>query len=493
MTAVESEDPRLRVVGFGTGGAIALPLATPQLHSLRTERWDQLDPAFTPDTDSAFVRGVDSAQRSLRQPLPIVLDVSVGGAAVLASTGSVKAALVGAAGLLAGGLLVGLWKYRSSLEAQGVSFYLKPAGVAAGVSGAITAAAGLGIDRAATVGLSLIGILTVLHLALWLLLARARRRGAGLRPALVVGPADPVDVVRHRISMYPESGLRVVAVHHPRSDDGLSAHHDQALVDELITLHGVEHVVCVASHTDAAVFKDFVRFAAGRVDFSLVFPLSRLARSFSHVGDLNVAAVPMRTSWGTQAAKRIFDTTIAALLLIALSPLLALIAIAVRLGDPGPAIYKQHRPGRNGRTFTIYKFRSMRHAPAQIGFLNRDDVDKLCFKIDNDPRITPVGKWIRRYSLDELPQLWNVLRGDMSLVGPRPLAFSLDQFDQRAAIRHRVRPGITGLWQVSGANALTDGDMFDLDMSYVVNRSFGLDLLLIAKTIPTLMVRRAPY
>jgi lipopolysaccharide/colanic/teichoic acid biosynthesis glycosyltransferase len=117
----------------------------------------------------------------------------------------------------------------------------------------------------------------------------------------------------------------------------------------------------------------------------------------------------------------------------------------------------------------------------------------LLFKLQDDPRITPVGLLIRRLSIDELPQLFNVLKGDMSLVGPRPLPVGADEFEQQAMGRHALLPGITGLWQVEGANALTYFDMIDLDLTYVVTRSFAVDLWILARTLPALLVRRSPY
>jgi exopolysaccharide biosynthesis polyprenyl glycosylphosphotransferase len=459
-----------------------------------------------------WIRALDSTQRSLRQPVPVALDaaamttvlvvVGLAGAAPTARLGPPAAihapaaagsVLAGLLAYLAAGMLFGQWKYRSTLEAQGLLWYLKPAALASVSSALAALAAGASPARSTVVAVAGVATLGVVHLVLWLALGQARRRGRALRRALVVGPPSQVSVVEHRLSLYPEAGLRPVASYHPEADEWASPAQGKARVQELIGRHRVEHIICVASHTDAAIFKDFVRFASGRVDFSFVFPLSRLSQAFSHMGDLNVAAVPMRSSWGSEAAKRVFDVVASALALILLAPLLLAVAVAVRIGDPGPVIFRQLRPGRGGRPFTIYKFRSMRHeASVQPEFLSRDETGSFGFKFAGDPRVTPVGAFIRRFSLDEMPQLWNVLKGDMSLVGPRPLAFSPDDFDLRAQIRFRVRPGITGLWQVSGANALADGDLFDLDMSYVVNRTFGLDILLVLKTIPTVLVRRAP-
>ncbi|MHB1533934.1 MAG: sugar transferase, partial [Acidimicrobiales bacterium] len=195
------------------------------------------------------------------------------------------------------------------------------------------------------------------------------------------------------------------------------------------------------------------------------------------------------------ATKRVFDVVASFVILVLSSPLFLCIALAIRAGGRGPVIFRQKRVGHHSHLFRCYKFRSMvvdaedhRHA-----HLTENVNSGLLFKLEDDPRITRVGAVIRRFSFDELPQLWNVLKGDMSLVGPRPLPVDPSEFDVEAQVRHQVLPGITGLWQVHGANALPYPDMLDLDLAYVTTRSLGVDLLLLAKTIPALLVRRAAY
>jgi lipopolysaccharide/colanic/teichoic acid biosynthesis glycosyltransferase len=229
----------------------------------------------------------------------------------------------------------------------------------------------------------------------------------------------------------------------------------------------------------------------------VVLPLARLvaAHTKAHVGDVGLMPIHLRASWGSGTAKRLFDVLVAGFLVLLLAPVLALTAAAIRLGDPGPAIFRQRRVGKDGSTFTILKFRSMvLDAEARRDdYLHRNVNRGLLFKLDRDPRITAVGAFIRRTSIDELPQLFNVIKGDMSLVGPRPLPVDPDDFDAAAQVRHRVLPGITGLWQVKGANALSYSDMLDLDMTYVATHSFGVDIGLLVRTIPAVFIRRAPY
>ncbi|MGB4137488.1 MAG: sugar transferase [Microbacterium sp.] len=184
-------------------------------------------------------------------------------------------------------------------------------------------------------------------------------------------------------------------------------------------------------------------------------------------------------------AKRSFDILGAALLLIVLSPLLIALALLVRR-DGGPAIFRQHRIGLNGRRFEMWKFRSMVvNAEDQLpGLLDQTDGNGVLFKMKTDPRVTPVGRWLRRHSLDELPQLFNVLRGSMSLVGPRPpLASEIELYDHRMHRRFLVRPGITGLWQVNGRSDLSWDDSVRLDLFYVENWTLAGDLIILWRTL----------
>ncbi len=202
-----------------------------------------------------------------------------------------------------------------------------------------------------------------------------------------------------------------------------------------------------------------------------------------------------------EAAKRALDVVLAAALLLVLSPLLLVIALLVRATSPGPALFRQTRLGRGERPFTILKFRTMwlggddsvhRRYVAQLltetspPFGGRPGL----YKLVGDPRVTPLGALLRRTSLDELPQLVNVLRGEMSLVGPRPATpWEVELFQPRHRARFLVKPGITGLWQVSGRNRMTMREALELDVRYVETRSLRLDLAIIWRTIPTVLRR----
>jgi exopolysaccharide biosynthesis polyprenyl glycosylphosphotransferase len=196
------------------------------------------------------------------------------------------------------------------------------------------------------------------------------------------------------------------------------------------------------------------------------------------------------------ALKRTFDLIGATLLLIALSPLLALIALAVRFSSRGPILYHSTRRGIGQRPFACLKFRTM-HTDAeqrQADLEELNEADGALFKIRKDPRLTPVGRVLRRFSLDELPQLVNVLRGDMSLVGPRPLPErDYDMLEDWHRKRYLVLPGITGLWQVSGRAELDFDDLVHLDFIYLERWSLALDLTILVKTIPAVISRRGAY
>lgn len=194
----------------------------------------------------------------------------------------------------------------------------------------------------------------------------------------------------------------------------------------------------------------------------------------------------------TRTAKRIFDVSVSAACLLVLLPLLLFIALLVRLDSPGPALYRQTRVGWRGRTFSMYKFRSMVVDADQklndlLGSMIDESTHGVLFKVRNDPRVTRVGRFLRKHSLDELPQLWNVLVGTMSLVGPRP-PLPTAEGDDSLARRLAIRPGITGLWQITAGSSLTESEKNQLDLYYVENWSLLGDLLVLWRTIKVLFI-----
>lgn len=188
--------------------------------------------------------------------------------------------------------------------------------------------------------------------------------------------------------------------------------------------------------------------------------------------------------------KRLTDMVASLLGLIVLSPLFVLLAVLIKLEDPkGPVFFKQQRVGKNERVFYMYKFRSMVHNAEELleQLLSRNEVSGAMFKMKNDPRVTKIGRLIRKTSLDELPQLWNVVRGDMSLVGPRPpLPREVEEYSLYDKQRLHVTPGCTGLWQVSGRNSVGFEEMVEMDLEYIRKRKYWYDIKIILKTVKLL-------
>jgi len=187
---------------------------------------------------------------------------------------------------------------------------------------------------------------------------------------------------------------------------------------------------------------------------------------------------------------------VAGLGLLLLAPLLVAVALAVKLTSPGPVVFRQERIGLRSRPFTLLKFRTMVVGADRLldTLREHNEADGPLFKLRHDPRVTRVGRILRRYSIDELPQLVNVLKGEMSLVGPRPpLASEVARYEEWQLDRLEVRPGITGLWQVSGRSELSFEDYVRLDLFYVENWSIAYDLFILSKTIPLLVSARGAY
>jgi lipopolysaccharide/colanic/teichoic acid biosynthesis glycosyltransferase len=193
------------------------------------------------------------------------------------------------------------------------------------------------------------------------------------------------------------------------------------------------------------------------------------------------------------AGKRLIDVVLAVAALLVIWPLLAVLGLAVRVSSAGPALFRQERIGRGKRPFTMLKLRTMVDGADRLvaGLLDETGADQRFYKFRGDPRITRAGRWLRRWSLDELPQLWNVVRGDMSLVGPRPgLASEVEVYESWQLARLAVRPGLTGTWQVSGRSEVGFDDCVRMDLAYIENWSVRGDLIILAKTIPAVLRRR---
>jgi exopolysaccharide biosynthesis polyprenyl glycosylphosphotransferase len=250
----------------------------------------------------------------------------------------------------------------------------------------------------------------------------------------------------------------------------------------------------VATETAERVYRDLQELP---VDFHLSTGILGVAASrvavqrFDDVPVLGLRQVELTR--GQQARKRVFDLVVTGMLVVVLSPIMLACALAVRLSGPGPILFRQRRFGQDGTIFHVHKFRSMvLDAEDHQSALRtvRNDSDGPLFKLHHDPRVTPVGRVLRVWSLDELPQLLDVLAGTMSLVGPRPLVtHEVDLTDPWARTRLRVKPGVTGLWQVAGRHRLPFDDLVRYDLFYVENWSLAMDLFVLLRTVPAVLFR----
>jgi lipopolysaccharide/colanic/teichoic acid biosynthesis glycosyltransferase len=226
-------------------------------------------------------------------------------------------------------------------------------------------------------------------------------------------------------------------------------------------------------------------------------PLSRAgagSRPYLSLGGLKASGLKYTTPWCVSKAKRILDVAIALVFCVLALPICLLIALAIAISNPGGIFFRQWRTGLYGRRFRIFKFRTMvrdaEERKASLAHLNRHGSKSPDFKIVDDPRVTAVGRFLRRTSLDELPNLINVLTGDMSIIGPRPTSFSVERYEDWHLVRLTVPPGMTGLWQISGRSELDFDERVRLDFRYIQDQSFGLDLKILALTPLRVLDRR---
>ena len=308
---------------------------------------------------------------------------------------------------------------------------------------------------------------------------------------LIVGEGPLADAVIRKLELFPDIHA-TVAARIPSCD---------ALHDQLDQVEGVERVVVACTELNEGLLEALLPACRLRgVKLTVVPPTRGIFGTATHLG--HVADLPLLdyNTWyvspSTLALKRIFDVVVSTLALVLLSPLFALIALAVVLNDGLPVLFRQLRAGENGRPFRIFKFRTMvRDAEAMLpGLISLDELSDPMFKLKSDPRVTRVGKFLRRTSLDELPQLLNVLRGEMSIVGPRPELLDLvERYTPEHEVRLRVKPGITGPWQVYGRSELTFDEVLAVEREYVENLSIGRDFRIILMTLPAVFGRRGAY
>ena len=325
-------------------------------------------------------------------------------------------------------------------------------------------------------------------------------------PAVVVGPEPATARITNTLNRWPEIGLRPVATCRPSQTE---SHTETGASPKALNWAQQHHVpyAILAESPDLSSQQRACMLARYSQFFEHVFcvpdthgMIATWTTTATCKGLYGFGVRHLQHQPGARFIKRLIDIVGATVLLLVLSPLFALISAAIRLTTSGPVLYRQTRMGYEGQAFTVLKFCTM-YADADTRLHELLARDPQCraeyeqyHKLQNDPRVTAVGQWLRRYSLDELPQLVNVLRGDMSLVGPR--AYMPEELFQMRGLNRVVLqapPGITGLWQVSGRNSVSFSTRVDLDVHYVHNWSPWLDLYLLARTLPVVLSGRGAH
>ena len=333
------------------------------------------------------------------------------------------------------------------------------------------------------------------------------RRGWGVRRLMVVGGSDVGKLVMQSVVSRPDFGYQLVGFvdHLPtgalRNFGRFRALGTVADIPALIEREGVDDIVIAlpaSAHED--VWPILALCEHRGVGLKLVPDLFEMSLSRVQVDE--VAGIPLldvqEKPWRRveRAAKRGLDIMVAGAGLVLALPLLVFLGLLIRIESAGPVLLRQERVGLDGRRFQCLKLRTMRHDALDVWHALRaqNELDGPMFKIRNDPRCTPLGRRIRRWSLDELPQLWNVLLGEMSLFGPRPpLPHEVAQYEPKQLRRLEVKPGMTGVWQVSGRNELSFDEMVLMDVYYVDNWSLALDLKVLIRTVVAVAARHGAY
>jgi len=334
---------------------------------------------------------------------------------------------------------------------------------------------------------------------------KLRRAGRSLRPVVLVGANAEAESLYRLLGACPELGYRVVDVVGDGDRQQLLRRPVLGSVDDalgVVRSTGATGVIVATTAVSAVASNRVVRElmdAGVHVEMSSSLQDIDADRlTVRPLGSYPVVYIePIQRGGWRAAAKRIFDVAGSGVALLVLSPFLAVVAVAVKLDSPGGVFFSQERVGKNGNPFPMHKVRTMVQGAAglQVGLQHRNEADGPLFKLADDPRVTRIGRLLRRYSIDEVPQLWNVLRGEMSLVGPRP-ALSSEMREWTPELRNsrlRVRPGLTGMWQVSGRSNVSFADYVRLDLNYVDNWSLWRDLAILAKTIPVVLTKQGAY
>ena len=335
-------------------------------------------------------------------------------------------------------------------------------------------------------------LLTLFRLNLSPIMGAFRKRFGVLHYVAVAGSGENAIRITTLLNDSSRFGVRLAAQLNDRpSVEEISALLSKQVVDEIIfavrsdQLAELEEIflLCDEEGVRTRVALDFFPHVNSQVYLDRLGPAHLLTFSAAPHDELQLLA------------KRALDLLLAGASLIVISPVMLIVALMIRLTSPGPAIFRQTRCGLNGRKFVFYKFRSMcNDAEQRKASLRHLNQKTTAFKISNDPRLTKVGRFLRKFSIDEWPQLWNVLRGDMSLVGPRPaVPEEVEQYKRWQRRRLRMRPGLTCLWALSGRDSLDFDTWMKLDMEYIDNWSLALDWKVMLRTIPHVVTGKGAH
>lgn len=349
--------------------------------------------------------------------------------------------------------------------------------------------------------------LALSRIAKSIILNQLRRRGVGVRRVLVVGAGEVGRAVIRSIVAHPELGYQVVGFVDDNPEKGqtdlgkIKALGEIERLSDLISEHSIDLVItalpwmyhrkilrimrqCEGQRTQVYIVPDLLQTAIRHVDVE-------------YLGEVPVVGVRQNAlSQEALLFKRALDLVMAAACFLFGWPILLVIALLIRIDSPGSAIFSQTRIGKNGIPFTIYKFRTMRQGAdaEKAKLMAHNEGEERLFKIKDDPRVTRIGRFLRKTSLDELPQIWNVLRGEMSIVGPRPQVPSeVELYLEWHRHRLDVLPGMTGMWQVSGRSELSFDEMALLDIWYVENWTLWLDIKIMLKTAAVALSAKGAY
>jgi len=343
--------------------------------------------------------------------------------------------------------------------------------------------------------------------ARWVMRKTVWTRSQFIERTIIIGAGQVGHMLAAKIARHPEYSLRLVGFlddGEPRGNGSgpvvpvLGSLHD---LHRVIAEHDVTRVIVAFSKARHPQFLNVVRTCADmNVTVNIVPRLFEVVSSRAGVDDIE--GIPLldvghvELSRFNMFVKRVFDLMVAGVITLLVSPVLIAVAVLIKLDSPGPVFFRQERMGRDGRTFRIFKFRSMRvGAESQRNELEAlNEYSGPMFKMKQDPRLTRIGPWLRKWSLDELPQLLNVLNGEMSLVGPRPLwVEEAKQCTGWTKKRLNIMPGITGLWQVLGRSDIPFDEMVKLDYMYVTKWSLSWDVKLLIETVPAVLAKRGAY